>query len=287
MGAEAKVAEMAAKKDKKRGKLRRAPELARVYEGIEILDALLHEAGAEVDGEQAIARLAAAIAERRPAAEVIPSLFPEEPHFAGSEYAMRLYGNLFGVWDLLLAGRSPEALGAARAPTPPPPEEALGPEEGGPMEYALPARGSIPGEVVPFEVVEGTWQMLQSLPERERARRLDRYENSQSELAEWARSAEALSDVGLETLEYLCFELAQMFDQAFGARFGAVPFAALEAAAPAEVDRLQPYAVDYLEESLDEAEEDEEEEGLPAEERATVEELGKRAIVAMTRALRP
>ncbi len=277
---------MASKKDRKKRKTRpkRAPELARVYEGIEILDALLHEAGAEVDGKQAIARLATAIAERRPAAEVIPTLFSEEPHFAGSEYAMRLYGNLFGVWDLLLAGRSPEELGAARAPTPPPPEEDFGPEEGGPLEYALPARGSIPGDVVPFEVVEGTWQMLQSLTERERSRRLDRYENTQSELAEWARSVEGLSEIAEETLEYLCFELAQMFDQAFGERFGSVEYGALVSAETGEVDRLQPYVVDYLEESLDEAEE--EEEGLPAEERATVEALGKRAIVAMTRAIR-
>lgn len=153
------------------------------------------------------------------------------------------------------------------------------------MEFALPARGSIPGEVVPFEVVEGTWQMLESLPERERGRRLDRYENTQSELAAWVQDAEGLSDLGRETLEYLCFELAQMFDQAFGERFGSVGFAALEEAAPAEADRLQPYVVDYLDESLEEAEEEDEEEGLSPEERESVEALGRRAIVAMTRSL--
>lgn len=275
---------MASKRDRKRKKARpqRAPELARVFEGIDILDALLLEAGAEVDGPQAIARLAAAIAERRPAAEIIPTFFPEEPEFAGSEYAMRLYGNLFGVWDLLLAGRSPEELVASRAPTLPLPEEERGPEEGGPMEYALPARGSIAGAVVPFEVVEGTWQMLESLPERERSRRIDRYENTQSELSEWARSAEDLSEIGQETLEYLCFEMAQIFDQAFGDRFGRVEYGTLEASGPEEVDRLQPFVVDYLEESLDEAEE---EGGLSPEERGVVEEMGKRAIVAMSRAV--
>lgn len=275
---------MGSKRDRKKGGTRKAPRLERIYEGIEILDALLVEAGAEVDGSQAIARLATAVAERRPASEVIPALFPSEPRFAGSEYAMRLYGNLFGVWDLLLAGRSPEELSSTRAPAPPPVEEELGPEEGGPMEYALPARGSIPGEVVPFEVVEGTWQMLESLPERERGRRLDRFENVQSELVAWVQDRDGLSDLGQEALGYLCFEMAQMFDQAFAERFGAVDFSALEGATPEEADRLQPYVVDYLEESLDEAEE-EEAEGLAPDERARIEALGRRAIVAMTKAV--
>lgn len=265
---------------------KKPPELARIYEGIDILDALLFEAGAEVDGQGAIARLAAAVAERRPAAEVIPTLFPQEPRFSGSEYALRLYGNLFGVWDLLLAGRSPEDLSRARAPTSAPVAEELAPEGGGPMEHRLPARGSIPGDVVPFEVVEGTWQMLQSLPERELGRRHDRYDNLQSQLTEWAGNVEGLSEPGRETLDYLCFELVQMFDQAFGERFGEVRFADLDGADPREADRLQPYAVDYLQETLDEAEE-EEEEGLPPEERPIVEDACRRAIVAMTRAVRP
>lgn len=269
--------------DRKKG--RKAPGLERIYEGIEILDALLVEAGAEVDGPRAIARMAAAVAERRPAAEVLPTFFPDEPHFAKSEYAMRLYGNLFGVWDLLLAGRSPDELAAAQAPAPPPEEGERGPEEGGPMEFSLPARGSIPGDTVPFEVVEGTWQMLESLPERERARRIDRYENTQSELAAWAQDAEELSDLGRETLEYLCFELAQIFDQAFAERFGPVRFLALESAEAGEAQKLQPYAVDYLEESLDEAEDEDEEEALAADERERIEALGRRAIVAMTRAV--
>src|SRR5690606_11218872 len=109
-----------------------ARELDRIYEGIDILDALLVEAGAEVDGKGAIARLAAAIAERRPASEVIPSLFPTEPRFASSEYARRLYGNLFGVWDLLLAGRSPEDLARARTPAPAPAREEFAFDQEGP-----------------------------------------------------------------------------------------------------------------------------------------------------------
>ncbi|MFO7156438.1 MAG: hypothetical protein DIU72_007490 [Pseudomonadota bacterium] len=261
-----------------------ARELDRIYEGIDILDALLVEAGAEVDGKGAIARLAAAIAERRPASEVIPSLFPTEPRFASSEYARRLYGNLFGVWDLLLAGRSPEDLARARTPAPAPAREEFAFDQEGPPRYRLPPRGSVSGDVVPFEVVEGTWQMLQSLPEKELKRRLDRYENTLSELAAWPDLLEGLSDEARDALDQLCFELAQMFDQAFGDRFGEVRLVDLETADPDQAERLQPYAVDFLEEALDE--EEEEEGGLASSERRAVAAAGRRAIVAMTRAVR-
>jgi len=273
-------------RNRRQGKKERSPrELDRIYEGIDILDALLVETGAEVDGKGAIARLAAAVAERRPASEVIPTLFPQEPRFAKSEYALRLYGNLFGVWDLLLAGRSPEELARARTPTPAPAPEELALDEEGPPRYRLPPRGSVPGDVVPFEVVEGTWQMLQSLPEKELQRRIDRYENVFSELATWPDVVAGLSDEARDALDQLCFELAQIFDQAFGNRLGAVGIAELEAADPAEADRLQPYVVDFLEETLDE--EEDEEGGLSPEDRRAVAEAGRRAIVAMTRAVRP
>src|SRR5690606_13374824 len=151
-------------------------------------------------------------------AEVIPTLFPREPKFAGSEYALRLYGNLFGVWDLLLAGRSPEELSRARAPTAAPAEEGLAPEGGGPMEHRLPARGSIPGDVVPFAGVERPCLMLQSLPERELGRLHDRDVTRQAWLAGWAGRVEGRSGSGRESLDYLCFGRVPMFVQGWGER---------------------------------------------------------------------
>lgn len=245
-----------------------------------MLDRLLAKAGAEVDGRGAASRFAAAIAEGKLPPQVIPGLFPKEPRFGGPEEAMRLYGNLFGVWDRLASGEDPAALD--RVAPAPEEEEAL---PAGPPPVELPPRGSVEGREVPHEVVEGTWMLLADLVPRERTRRHDRYGNVQSELSEWARLADGLSGVGQETLELLCFELAEMFDHAFGDRFGAVRYRALEAAAGDDADRLQPYAADYVAETLDEAE-DEVEEGLTDEERRQVEAYARRAIVAMTGAVR-
>jgi len=253
--------------------------LARVFEGMDVLDRLLAKAGAEVDGRGAASRFAAAITEGKLPPQVIPGLFPKEPRFGGPEEAMRLYGNLFGVWDRLSSGVDPTALERAA----PVVEEEETPA--GPPPVELPPRGSIEGKEVPHEVVEGTWMLLADLAPRERTRRQDRYGNVQSELSEWARMAEGLSGVGQETLELLCFELAEMFDHAFGDRFGAVRFRALEGASSEEADTLQPYAADYVAETLDEAE-DEEEEGLTDDERRVVERYARKAIVAMTAAVR-
>lgn len=261
---------------------RRAPSLSRVFEGIDVLDRLLAEAGAEVDGAGAVSRLSAAMAENQAASEVIPGFFPKEPRFPSPGDAMRLYGNLFGLWDLLRIGTDPRRLSRMTAPQAPREEEAL--EAAEPVAIPLPPRGSLPGNLLPFEVVEGTWQRLADFSPRERTRRQDRYANGQPELAEWARTVEGLSGVGQETLEYLCFELAEMFDHAFAERFMAVRFGQLEGALPEEAERLQPYAMDYLLETLDEAED--EEEPLPDEDRAMIEKWGRKAIVAMTGAVR-
>ncbi|HEY0839300.1 MAG TPA: hypothetical protein VGD74_03870, partial [Vulgatibacter sp.] len=257
--------------------------LARVFEGMEVLDRLLARSGAEVDGRGATSRFAAAIAEGKTAPQVIPGLFPKEPRFGGPEEAMRLYGNLFGVWDRLASGMDPESI--ARPVERP---AAAGEEEAppaGPPPVELPPRGSIEGREVPHEVVEGTWMLLADLAPRERTRRHDRYSNLQSELSEWARLADGLSGVGQETLELLCFEIAEMFDHAFGDRFGAVRFRTLESTSGDEADRLQPYAADYVAETLDEAE-DEDEEALTSDERRKVEAHARRALVAMTAAVR-
>lgn len=280
---------MAKKKGKGGGSSRGGSEsspsmISRVFEGKDVIDRLLDRAGAEVDGRGAMDRFAAAIAAGKQAAEVIPGLFPKEPRFGGPEEALRLYGNLFGIWDRLVGGATADELSALVGRPPMAEEE---PEEPSPSlpPIELPPRGSVQGVEVPHEVVEGTWQLLAELVPRERTRRQDRYSNLQSELSEWARMAEGLSGVGQETLEFLCFELAEMFDHAFDKRFGGVSFRALEAASGDEADRLQPYAADYVSETLDEAE-DEEEEALSGDERLLVESYARRALVAMTGAVR-
>ncbi len=267
------------------GKADAGPILSRIFEGLDVVDRLLIQADAEVDGRGAASRFAAAIAEGKVPSDVIPSLFPKEPRFRGPEDAMRLYGNLFGLWDRLAAGADPEGLERVVSA----PRETVDEEEALfeaiPPAVELPPRGSVAGAEVPHEVVEGTWQLLAGLPARERTRRQDRYQNIQSELSEWARLAEGLSGVGQETLEFLCFELAEMFDHAFDRRFGAVRFRTLESISGEDADRLQPYAADYVAETLDEAE-DEDEEALTRDERMLIEGYARRALLGMTAAVR-
>lgn len=271
---------------RERGRVAEAPALARIYEGPELLDRLLQKAGASVDVRGLVARFQRAIAEDRLPPEVIPNLFPTEPRFGGAGDAMRLYSNLFGVWDLLASGVAPEEILRGRVEE----VEAGGgageerPARDGPA-VELPPRGSVPGREVPYEVTEGTWQLLADMPPRERTRRQDRYANTQSELAEWARTVEGLEPAAQETLEYLCFELAEMFDHAFGDRFGRVRLRSLLSADPDSADRLQPYAADYVAEAIEDAEE-EEEEPISAEELALLEKYARQALVAMTGAVK-
>lgn len=274
------------------GKARREPEpglfLDRRYHGPDQLDRLLARAQSEVDTRGAIARLSAGLAEGKAPPEVFPTLFAREPRFAGPEESLALYGNLFGLWDLLEGGTDPEQL-LTRAP-PPPPEEAAEEEE--PEEEAAPAvraelppRGSAQGDRVPAELVELVWHGLDELAPREQARRLDRYENVQSELAEWPANTEGLSGSGQETLALLCFELHEIFDAAFGDRLGPVRFREILAADPAAAVTRQPDLVAYVAQALDLAEAAELE-PLAAEERPAVEEAALKAVVGLDLALR-
>ena len=270
--------------ERERGEPTAAPSLARIYEGPELLGKLLEKAGASVAVPELLERFRAAITEDRLPPEVIPGLFPQEPRFGGPGDAMRLYSNLFGVWDLLTAGVAEEEILRGRVA-----EEMNGeaaePEERAGTTVELPPRGSIEGNQVPYEVCEGTWQVLADMPPRERTRRQDRYANTQSELAEWARTVEGLDAPAQETLEYLCFELAEMFDHAFGDRFGQVRLRELLKADADEADKLQPYAADYAAETLEEAE-DEEEEAISPDELTFLEKYTRQALVAMTRAVK-
>lgn len=263
-----------------------APGLARIYEGPEMLGKLLEKAGASVDVRGLVDRFRQAIAADELPSEAIPKLFPKEPRFGGAGDAMRFYANVLGVWDLLTAGVDPEELLAGPVTPEAEAEEAAEEEGPGGVAVELPERGSAEGTVVPWEVTEGIWQLLADLPPRERTRRQDRYANVQPELAEWARTVEGLGPAAQELLEYLCFELAEMFDHAFADCFGAVRIRELLQADGDEAERLQPYATDYAIETLEEAEESEEE-AISAEEIALLDGYVRRAIVAMTKAVRP
>lgn len=261
------------------------PRFMHHYQGVEFLDRLLIRAGASVDARGAIERFTLAIRDGGAASAVIPTFFPGEPRFAGPEEALALYGNLLGAWDLLEDGTDPAELLAPRPPEPELPAEE--PEVEGEEEEAAPIeeppRGSVEGPELPPEFVDATWRWLDALPNREKVRVRDRYENVQPDLAEWARS-QGLPGVAQDVLERLVFELSDLFDRAFGERYGLVKFRALGGADASEGRRLQPAAAAYVDESLAEVEADDDAPVEPGE-RDELERLALQALAAMAGAV--
>jgi hypothetical protein len=243
-----------------------------IYEGPEVLGALLQRAGAAITVEEAIERLGRAVAAKEPRSAVIPSLFTDEPRFAGPDEARRLYGNLFGLWARLEAGLGAHDDAPDVVPEPPPPPP-------------LPERALTPGTQVPPEMVEAVWKHLASAPPREVARRRDRYMNVQADVVAWL-DVVPLPESGALAATDLAFEAWAMLDQAFGERLAMVEWKALSRLAeeppPAEV--TQPALAAYAAEALDTLEG--EDDAFDAAARAQVEKVVATLLAGFTAARR-
>ncbi|HYG70272.1 MAG TPA: hypothetical protein VD838_21525 [Anaeromyxobacteraceae bacterium] len=239
-----------------------------MYEGPEVLSALLRSAGSPHDADEVAALFSRAQADGEDRSSVIPALFPDEPRFASPDAARRLYGNLFGLWARLAAG-----LGVADdAPAAAEPgadrssvlrqaqdERTLSPESGsaplrspGSASAPLPERGLAPGDEVPAEVIEAVWKHLAAAPGAELSRLRDRFSNAQPDLAAWLDSVE-LPEAGAAAALDLAFEAWVMFDRAFGDRLRHVEYRDLRAleAGPPALDEHQPAFAAYVGEQLD------------------------------------
>ncbi len=209
-----------------------------VYEGPEVLTALLARAGSPHGAEEVAAVFQRALRAGEPRSAVVPTLFPEEPRFESPDAARRLYQNLFGLWERLAAGRgvhddAPEAVPEPEAPP-------------------LPERGALPGSTLTAELVEATWKYLAAAPPREVQRRRDRFQNAQPDLAAWLDAA-PLPEAGALAATDLAFEAWTMFDQAFGERLRAVEYRDLRALEqePPPAEEVQPALAAYAAEQLD------------------------------------
>lgn len=245
------------------------PGVPAVYEGPEVLAALLAKAGSPLGVDEVTDRFRRAQAAGEARSAIIPGLFPQEPRFATPDDARRLYANLFGLWARLASG-----LGASDdAP-------AVVPEAPEPEPEPLPDRGSQLGDVLSAEIVEGMWRLLADASPRELQRRRDRFANVQPDLSAWLESL-PLPDVGLLTLQDLAFEVWAMFDHAFGERLGTVEFRDLRdlEKEPPPPSEGQPALAAYLDEQLDLAAE--EDPTFDAATRAQVE----RALAGVTAGL--
>jgi hypothetical protein len=259
------------------------PSIAHVYEGPEVLSSLLARAGSRRAADEVadVFRRAQARGEAR--SQVIPQLFDEEPRFESPDEARRLYGNLFGLWDQLAAGRG--AADDAPAPAPAPAAAGAEPEVAIAEVVPLPERGSQPGEVLESELVEAVWRHLDAMAPRELQRRRDRWANAQPDLYGWVDSVE-LPEGATFAVHDLVFEAWSMFDHAFGDRLEAVSFRELRALEeePPELEAEQPALAAYVSEQLDLL--GDEEPSFSPEDRAEVERVLAIAGVALGRSVR-
>jgi hypothetical protein len=246
--------------------------VASIYEGPEVLTALLRKAGSPHAADYVADRFRRAQAAGEARSAVIPALFPEEPRFQTPDEARRLYGNLFGLWGRLAAGLgvhddTPEAVSE--------PEEEV---------ELLAERGSQAGDVLLPELVEGVWTTLADSAPRELQRRRDRFMNVQPDLVAWLESV-PLGDAGSLALQDLAFEAWAMFDHAFGERLGTVEFRDLRdlESEPPPLAEVQPALADYVTEQLDLAAE--EDQAFDAATRAQVERAVGAVAAALTAAV--
>lgn len=256
---------------RRRGGGRKSPGLAPVYEGPEVLSALLERAGSPHDAEEVAGIFVRAQKSGEPRSVVIPALFPDEPHFESPDAAQRLYANLFGLWARLAAGLGAHDDAPEVTAEPPPPP--------------LPERGAIAGDTLPPWLVEAVWRHLAALPQRELQRRRDRFQNVQPDLVAWLE-ATPLPQAGALSAMDLAFESWAMFDEAFGERLATVEFRALRELEkePPRLADTQPALAAYVDEQLDNlADEDA---SFGATERAQVEKALAALVSALTDAVR-
>jgi hypothetical protein len=246
--------------------------IAPVYEGPEVLEALLARAGSPHDAAAVADVFARALAAGEPRSAVIPGLFTDEPRFESPDAARRLYGNLFGLWARIAAGLGPHDDAPEVSPEPP-------------LPPPLPTRGALSGSTVPSDIVEMVWRHLAAASPRETQRRRDRFQNIQPDLAAWLEAV-PLPEVGALAALDLAFEVWAMFDQAFGDRLAAVDFRRLRALEeePPPPDDAQPAIAAYVTEQLDNLADEDAAFGAP--ERAQVERTIATVIAALGQALR-
>jgi hypothetical protein len=237
-------------------------DLERKFEGRAKLQALLEKAGVLADVEDIAAAFRAAQKDGAPPATVINALFEDEPQFSSPKDARALFGNLFGLWELLEAGGTPQlAAPAARAKPPPPP--------------VPPTR--FPKEGPDDAWVERAWRFLEAAPPKELQKLQHAYDHRTDALVTWL-DEQALSELAFAHAQLLLFELFAMLELGGpkGSRLCDVPVEADDSSVP-------PALAAYAEEAIFEAEHDEEE-PLPAVEAKRLQSLMGQALRALWKA---
>jgi len=245
-------------------------KMPHVFEGDAVLTELLAAAGSPLTVRQVRERMKVGHGHGAPAAQLVAGLFESEPRFSSPDLALRLYGNLFGLWDSLTA------------PEPSEPVAKKGPTRGEPKREHLPAPAPIDQQGPLTEAfVEAAWRHVADLPQRDLERLMHRYENTQPELTEWVREEAGEAVVVHETADTLCFELWAFLEMARTKKLRTVLRSDLDAARE-DAPKLDPALEAYLAEAIEEAKLDDDEALAPVD----AERVG-RIVRAAVNALSP
>lgn len=236
------------------------------FEGGATLDGLLELSGSPHDGAAVLELMRAAHAEGASASELIPTLFEGAPRFPSPDVARLLYQNLLGLWDLVAEGKSVRLEDEARPPRPK-------------REKAPPPAPFAPGEPDDAFVQQAARHLEEDARARERLMHL--FDNRQDPLL-GALDGAGLTDEGYAVARHLLFELHAMLELGWPAGVATVPPGALTTLDP-EAPPVPAALATYAEDSLFEAEHDEEHPMVP-EEIAPVRNLVTRGLAALWRA---
>ncbi len=171
-------------------------DVKRRFEGARRLDTLLERAGSLADTEAVAEAFLKAQNDGVPASVVIQALFEDEPRFADRDDAPALFGNLFGLWDLVASGeRIDLAKGPDRPkkPTPPPPPPRF-PKEGPTAEW-----------------LEGAFGWLEACADADRTKLEHAFDNRADALVTWLDESGA-SDAVYAGARQILFELFAMLE---------------------------------------------------------------------------
>ena len=242
---------------------REGAELDRHFDGRARLQELLAKAGVEMDVDQVAEAFRAAQKDDQPAAPVIHALFEDEPHFPSVKDARALFGNLFGLWELLQTGASVDLKAPMVRSKPPLPPSAppFFPREG-------------PDEAW----VEQAWRYVEVAPPKEHQRLRHAYDHRTDWVVTWL-DEQGLSELGFGFAQHLLFELFAMLELGSPKGIGV-------AEAPVNKDEaiwVPPALTAYAEEAVFEAEHDEEE-PLPQEEARRLHSIMGLALGALWKA---
>ena len=238
-------------------------ELERHFEGRARLQELLSKAGVLADVEDIAEAFRAAQKDHAPPATVINALFDDEPRFSSPKDARALFGNLFGLWELLESG-APVDLAAPlkrSKPGPPPPPPTFFPKEGPDDDW-----------------VERAWRWLEATPAKDLQKLRHGYDHRTDSLVTWL-DEQGISELAFAHAQHLLFELFAMLELGSPKGLGLCD-------APVGLDEVisvPPALAAYAEDAVFEAEHDDEE-PLPQEEARRLQSLMGQALAALWKA---